>query len=77
MTTATIGTRFQVVIPAKERKGLALEAHQKVLIEQRYGEIVIRPLGGRSFRGITKTLQVNQDPVDYVAKLRAEWNQRS
>lgn len=77
MTTATIGSRFQVVIPANERKQLALKAHQKVLIEQRNDEIVIRPLGGRSFRGITKVLQVKEDPVDYIANLRAEWDQRS
>ncbi len=76
MTTATIGARFQVVIPAKERKQLALKAHQKVLIEQRNGEIVIRPLGASSFRGITKELRSKEDPADYVAKLRAEWDHR-
>ena len=73
MTTATIGSRFQVVIPAKERKQLALKVHQKVHIERRNDEIVIRPIGGSSFRGITKALQCNEDPVDYVTKLRAEW----
>lgn len=77
MTTATIGARFQVVIPAKERKRLSLKAHQKVIVEERDNEIVIRPLGGHSFRGITKALAVKEDPVDYVARLRAEWDQRS
>ena len=72
MTTATVGARYQVVIPAKERKQLALKPHQKVLVEQRDDEIVIRPLGGRSFRGITKALRSKEDPADYVAKLRAE-----
>jgi AbrB family looped-hinge helix DNA binding protein len=76
MTTATIGTRFQVVIPAKERKRLSLKPHQKVTIDQRNDEIVIRPLGTSSFRGITKALRTNEDPVDYIAKLRAEWNER-
>lgn len=77
MTTATIGARYQVAIPAKERKRLALKPHQKVLIEQRDDEIVIRQLGGSTFRGITKALKTKEDPVDYVAKLRAEWDQRS
>ena len=76
MSTATIGARYQVVIPSKERKRLGLKVHQKVLVEQRNDEIVIRPLETGSNRGITKALQTNEDPVDYVAKLRQEWEQR-
>ena len=77
MSTATIGSRFQVVIPAKERKRLSLKVHQKVSVEEKNNEIVIRPLGGQSFRGIAKELHCKEDPVDYVAKLRAEWDSRS
>lgn len=77
MTTATIGARFQVVIPVDVRKNINLKPHQKIMIERKDDVIVLRPMGGgQSYRGIAKTIRTKEDPVDYISRLRNEWNQR-
>jgi len=77
MTTATVGARFQVVIPADVRKKINLKPHQKVSIENLEDVLILKPIGGgHSYRGIAKTTRTNEDPLDYISRLRNEWNQR-
>ena len=64
MTIATIGKRYQVVIPLKERKKLNIK-------------LVIYPILPASFRGIGRDLSDEIDATDYVKKLRREWEERS
>ena len=75
MTTATIGGRYQVVIPSKERKRLNLKPHSKVVVEVKGDYLIVRPQG-KSLRGIGKELADGQDATDYVRSLRAEWEHR-
>ena len=44
MSTATIGTRYHVVIPKREREALGLRPHTRVTVEVLDGAVVIRPL---------------------------------
>lgn len=73
MTTATIGARYQVVIPLRERRLLGLSPHTKVSVEVSGGAVVIRPLEPGSWRGIGRELADGSDATDYVRELRAEW----
>jgi AbrB family looped-hinge helix DNA binding protein len=74
MTTATIGTRFQVVIPKSERNKLNLKPHSEVSVEAKGDCIILRPLSGLKLRGIGKELADGSDASDYVQKLRSEWS---
>jgi AbrB family looped-hinge helix DNA binding protein len=77
MTIATIGKRFQVVIPSRERKRLGLKPHSKVDVEVQDRDLVIHPLDAKGWRGIGTDMKDGSDATDYVRKLRMEWDSRS
>jgi AbrB family looped-hinge helix DNA binding protein len=76
MTIATVGKRYQVVIPLKERKKLNLRPNSKVEVTIEDDKLVIYPISVESFRGIGRNLSDGNDATDYVKKLRREWNDR-
>ena len=76
MSTATIGTRYQVVIPKREREQLGLRPNSKVVVEVADGAVIIRPLPDAGWGGIGRSLADGVDATDYVKKLRAEWEVR-
>ena len=43
MSVATLSSKGQITIPSRARRAVGLKAHDRVLIETRGGEIVIRP----------------------------------
>ena len=73
MTTATVGARYQVVIPRKERNRMGLKPHSKVSVESRGDCLVIYPVRADAFRGIGHELRDGTDATDYVRRLRQEW----
>ena len=77
MTIATIGKRYQVVIPLKERKKLNIKPNSKVEVTAENDKLVIYPILPASFRGIGRDLSDDIDATDYVKKLRREWEERS
>ena len=77
MSTATVGARYQVVIPAPVRRQVDLKPHDKVSVEVEGGAIVVRPIDARRFRGIGDAVRTRKDPVNYVRELRAEWGAES
>jgi len=77
MKFATIGSRFQVVIPKEERERLKLKPNTKVAIEAREGHLVLFPVRDGGWRGLGKELADGTDAGDYVKRLRREWNERS
>lgn len=77
MTTATIGSRYQVVIPREARKQMPLRPHSKVNIEVRGHCLVVYPVNVAGWRGIGKALANGKDATDYVRSLRAEWSRRA
>jgi AbrB family looped-hinge helix DNA binding protein len=76
MTTATVGARYQVVIPRAVRKRMPIKPHSKVNIEVRKDCLVVYPVGVERFYGIGKELANDRDATDYVRELRAEWGRR-
>lgn len=77
MTKATVGTRYQVVIPLKERKKLNIKPKTKVEVVVEGDRLVIYPLSPSHLRGIGREMADGEDPKDYVSKLRREWEKRS
>ena len=76
MNTATIGSRFQVVIPKEERERLDLKPNSFVNVEARDDCIMIFPVNFTRLRGLGRELATSEDAVDYVKQLRSEWNMR-
>jgi len=77
MTIATIGARYQVVIPAAERQKIGLKPHDKVAVDAVDDGILIRPISGGRLRGLGCDLHDEREPVDYVREMRAEWGTRA
>jgi AbrB family looped-hinge helix DNA binding protein len=76
MTEATIGARYQVVIPKNERRRLRLKPGAKVEVQAENDRIVIYPAATKGWRGIGKDIADNGDASDYVKRLREEWRER-
>jgi AbrB family looped-hinge helix DNA binding protein len=76
MSEATVGDRFQIVIPAAERKKIGIRPRQKVKVQVREGRLIIEPLGSPQVRGLLNELRDGRDATDYVRYLRKEWEKR-
>ena len=74
MTTATIGSRYQVVIPKRVRQSFSLQPFSRVSIEARSDCIVIYPESTARLRGLGAAIADGTDASDYVKRLRAEWD---
>ena len=76
MTQATVGKRYQVVIPLKERKNLEIRPNTKVEIVADGDRLIIYPLSPSKLKGIGQKIADGMDATDYVSKLRREWEER-
>jgi len=77
MTEATIGARYQVVIPKNERRRLKLKPGLKVDVHAEKDRIVIYPVANQNWRGIGKDIADGVDASDYIKRLREEWGERA
>ncbi|MFH0907837.1 MAG: AbrB/MazE/SpoVT family DNA-binding domain-containing protein [bacterium] len=75
MTQATIGSRYQIVIPRREREALKLKPRMKVEVSAENGCAVVRPVA-KGYRGIGRDLADGKNTVNYVRELREEWGRR-
>jgi AbrB family looped-hinge helix DNA binding protein len=76
MSQATVGRRYQVVIPLKEREKLAIKPNTKVEIVAEGDRLILYPLSPLRLKGIGRELADGTDATDYVSKLRKEWEKR-
>jgi AbrB family looped-hinge helix DNA binding protein len=77
MSVATVGARYQIVIPLKERKHVGLKPNQKVQVSVEEDRIILEPIGNQQLRGLLSELRDKNDATSYVRKLRQEWKIRS
>lgn len=77
MTQATVGKRYQVVIPLKERKNLKLKPNTKVEVVAEGDRLIIYPISPSKLKGIGRKIADGTDATDYVSKLRREWEDRT
>jgi AbrB family looped-hinge helix DNA binding protein len=76
MKSATVGERYQVVIPKEIRGLLDIKPHSKVVMRVVGETIILTPDLTAEMRGIGKSLPKDGTPEDYVQKLRSEWGNR-
>lgn len=77
MLSVKISTKHQIVVPSEVRRELHLEPGDRLTVEVRNDEIVLRPRPVKAsarLRGLGKGLY--GDPVEYVRRLRDEWEAR-
>ena len=77
MLSVKISTKHQIVVPSAVRRELHLQPGDRLTVEVREGEIVLRPRPEKAserLRGLGKGLY--GDPVEYVRRLRDEWEDR-
>jgi len=77
MGVATVGTRYQIVIPLKERRRVRLKPKQKVQVSVEEDRIILEPIGKPPLRGLLRELRGKDNATAYVRKLRQEWEVRS
>ena len=72
MKIVKLSVKGQIVIPARMRKELGLSAGDKVLIERKEEEVILKPVTKLSkLRGLDKTGVASEE----VDKLREEWDE--
>jgi AbrB family looped-hinge helix DNA binding protein len=72
MKIVKLSVKGQIVIPARIRKELGLSAGDKVLIERKEEEVILKPVTKLSkLRGLDKTGVASEE----VDKLREEWDE--
>jgi AbrB family looped-hinge helix DNA binding protein len=76
MSRATVGKRYQVVIPLKEREKLEIRPNTKVEVVAEGDRLIIYPLSPSRLKGIGRAIADGTDATDYVARLRREWEKR-
>jgi len=76
MSRATVGKRYQVVIPLKERTQLGIRPNTKVEVVAEGDKLVLYPLSPSRLKGIGIEIADGSDATDYVRKLRKEWEKR-
>lgn len=76
MSRATVGKRYQVVIPLKEREKLEIKPNTKVEVLAEDDRLIIYPLLPSRLKGIGRAIADGKDATDYVARLRREWEKR-
>ena len=76
MTQATVGKRYQVVIPLKEREKLEIKPNTKVEVVAEGDRLIIYTLLPSKLKGIGREIADGIDATDYVSKLRSEWEKR-
>ena len=77
MSQATVGKRYQVVIPLEERQKLNIKPKMKVDVVVEGDRLIIYPISPAHLRGIGKKTVNGEDPTDYVRRLRSEWERRA
>jgi AbrB family looped-hinge helix DNA binding protein len=76
MSQATVGRRYQVVIPLKEREKLGMKPNTKVEVVAEGDRLIIFPLSAFKLKGIGREIADGSDATDYVSKLRRDWEKR-
>ena len=79
MLSVKVSTKHQIVVPSEARKALGIGAGDRLTVEVTPDALVLRPKGRRSgtrLRGLGQEAWKGVDPVEYVRRLRQEWDER-
>lgn len=71
MTVATVSSKGQITLPASARREAGIQLHDRVFIESRDGEIVVKPVPGfmnfRGFAGKAVSREVERKAMERAA----------
>ena len=74
MLSVKVSSKNQIAVPSEARRALGIKAGDRLSVEIREGEIVLRPrLGSAVDRLWGSGRGTYGDPVAYVRALRDEW----
>lgn len=74
MLSVKVSAKHQIAVPSEARRALGIKAGDRLVVEVRKGEMVLKPRPGSAaerLRGIGDGTY--GDPVAYVRALRDEW----
>jgi AbrB family looped-hinge helix DNA binding protein len=77
MLSVKVSTKHQIVVPSQARRALGIEPGDRLAVEIRAGSIVLTPRPPRAsqrLRGLGSAAWQGVDPVEYVRRLRREWD---
>lgn len=77
MLSVKVSSKHQISVPSEARKRLGIEAGDRLSVEVRDDEIVLRrrpPRASDRLRGLGSEIWAGVDPVEYVRQLRDEWD---
>lgn len=80
MPSVKVSTKHQVVVPSEARHALGIAAGDRLDVEVTDDAIILRPrrgTAGSRLRGLGRDAWQGVDPIDYVRRLRAEWDERA
>ena len=75
MLSVKVSSKNQIVVPAKVRRELGIKAGDRLSVEVRRREVVLRPGGSAADRLYGIGRGVYGDPVAYIRALRDEWEE--
>lgn len=74
MLSIKVSTKHQIAVPSEARKALGIKAGDRLVVEIRKTELVLRPRPGGAVERLRGSGQGTYgDPVAYVRALRDEW----
>jgi AbrB family looped-hinge helix DNA binding protein len=79
MLSVKVSTKHQIVVPSAARRALGIEPGDRLSVEVTPNTIVLRPRAHRAsdrLRGLGREAWSGIDPVEYVRRLREEWDER-
>jgi AbrB family looped-hinge helix DNA binding protein len=79
MLSAKVSTKHQIVVPSVARRALGIEAGDRLSVEVTPEGVILRPRARRAgarLRGLGSDIWQGVDPVEYVRRLRQEWDER-
>jgi len=80
MLSVKVSTKHQIVVPSEARRSLGIEAGDRLAVELTKDAIILRPRTARAgarLRGLGSEIWRDVDPVEYVRRIREEWDERS
>ncbi|MBA2381206.1 MAG: AbrB/MazE/SpoVT family DNA-binding domain-containing protein [Chloroflexi bacterium] len=79
MLSVKVSTKHQIVVPSEARRALGIEAGDRLDVEIRDNELVLRGRrrASQRLRGLGSEVWRGVDPVEYVRGLRREWDERA
>jgi AbrB family looped-hinge helix DNA binding protein len=74
MSIVTVGERYQIVIPKKERRALHIQPHSRMNVVAEGAVLRIYDMSPSSLKGIGKAIADGTDATSYIKSLRREWH---